>query len=239
MNHRVPVEAVSFDAAGTLFFPNPSVGEIYASVMAERGLLLDASSLERAFKAAFARERKDPSIPDREMREYAYWKRIVRASISDLTPIPPSFDSLFQELWDEFAKGSRWSLNADALAVFDHLEKTHIPFVLLTNWDRRVYSVLSDHGILHRFAKVFVSSELGLEKPDPNVYGRVSDTLEIAPERILHVGDSLDHDALGAQNAGFQSAWLDTTQTEAPLSVRKWARLSELTQQVPNRSSTR
>ena len=228
MNRTEPIEAVSFDAAGTLLFPHPSVGEIYAEIMAKHGLPLRPTELEAEFRRSFVEARKDPAIADSEEREYRYWKDIVAASIDALATRPENFDRLFEDLWTEFAKGSRWRLDVDTLALFDCLDELQIPFILLTNWDRRVYQVLSDHNILHRFAKIFVSSELGCDKPDPSLFDRVATTIGIQPRRILHLGDRLDTDVQGALDAGFQAAWIDASPAPAPPGARKLSRVGDL-----------
>lgn len=197
------IEAVTFDAAGTLFFPKPSVGAIYQEILANNGVVLETPALEQAFHKAFKTTFKDRAFKDSEEREWHYWKEIVRKSICSLSSIPKTFDSIFEQLWSEFAKGSRWKLNADAEVVFKYLEDRHINFALLTNWDSRVRSVLDDHNLENRFTRVFVSSEIGCEKPDSRIFEFAADSLRVNAERILHVGDHLAQDVAGAENAGW------------------------------------
>ena len=197
------IEAVTFDAAGTLFFPYPSVGSIYQEVLAKHGLALESSCLEKAFHQAFQQTRKDPSIADPERRERAYWKEVVSQSVQSLAPFPTNFDEIFDLLWQTFAEGSRWKLNEDAVELFDFLESQNIPFALLTNWDRRVRSVIRDHHLDQRFSRVFVSSEIGFEKPDPRIFQFAAEALGVSANRILHIGDHYEQDALGARSAGW------------------------------------
>ncbi len=200
------VEAISFDAAGTLLFPKPSVGKIYQEVLTAHELLLDSGQLEKAFQTSFKIVRKDLSISKLECRERAYWKTVVAESIQQLTRLPDDFETVFEALWQEFAKGSRWRLNKGVSDLFDTLDSQGTPFVLLTNWDARVRSVLNDHGLQDRFSHIFISSEIGSEKPDRGIFDFAASTLNIKPSRILHVGDHYKQDVLGARNAG----WLAT-----------------------------
>lgn len=199
------VKAISFDAAGTLLFPKPSVGAIYQEVFAAHELSLDSHQLEQAFQASFKKIKKNRSIADPEGRERAYWKTVVDESIQLLTSRPDNFETVFEALWQEFAKGSRWRLNEGALDLFDFLDKQGTPFVLLTNWDARVRSVLHDHGLPDRFSRIFISSEIGSEKPDRGIFDYAANSLSIKPGHILHVGDHYKQDVLGALNAGWQA----------------------------------
>jgi len=200
------VEAISFDAAGTLLFPKPSIGAIYQEVLAAHELSLDSHQLEQAFQASFKKVKKDHSIADPEGRERAYWKTVVAESIQLLTSLPDNFEVVFEALWQEFAKGSRWRLNEGACDLFDFLDSQGIPFVLLTNWDVRVRSVLHDHGLSDRFSHIFISSEIGSEKPDRSIFDFAANSLNIQPNNILHIGDHYKQDVLGARNAGWQAA---------------------------------
>ena len=200
------VEAISFDAAGTLLFPKPTVGAIYQEVLTAHELLLDSSQLEQAFQASFKKVKKNRSIANPEDRERAYWKTVVAESIQLLTSLPDNFETVFEALWQEFAKGNRWRLNESACGLFDFLDRQGTPFVLLTNWDVRVRSVLHDHGLQDRFSHIFISSEIGSEKPDRGIFDFAASSLNVKPHSILHVGDHYELDVLGARNAGWQAA---------------------------------
>ena len=71
-------------------------------------------------------------------------------------------------------------------------------------------------GIEHRFATVVVSGEVGVAKPDPAVFGLVLGALGVGPERVWHVGDSLEADVAGARAAGLTAVWLNRARTPRP-----------------------
>jgi len=208
MTAFLTVKAVTFDAAGTLFFPQPSVGAIYSEIMARYGLELEPDQLNNSFAEAFKSAEKEGSIEDPETREWEFWRSIVVGTVSDLAELPENFDDLFQALWTEFAKGSRWKLNPEAQATFDILEDRGIFCALLTNWDRRVRRVVRDHNLESRFAQLFISSEVGFEKPDRQLFDFVATKMELSPDEILHVGDHLNQDYHGARNAGWNALLL-------------------------------
>ena len=56
MNWLTDVEAVFFDAVGTLIHPNPSAALAYAQIGKRHGSGLSAEVVRAAFTAAFARE---------------------------------------------------------------------------------------------------------------------------------------------------------------------------------------
>ncbi|MET8727189.1 HAD family hydrolase [Streptomyces parvus] len=55
---------------------------------------------------------------------------------------------------------------------------------------------------------ITVSSESGLAKPSPESFALACGRLGTPPERTVHIGDSLEYDALGARQAGLAAVWL-------------------------------
>ncbi len=53
--------------------------------------------------------------------------------------------------------------------------------------------------------KVFISAEVGCEKPDPRIFRLVERELGVKPGQVVHVGDSEFHDIAGARAAGWAS----------------------------------
>ena len=62
--------------------------------------------------------------------------------------------------------------------------------------------MLKDLKVDHLFEHLFISSELGFEKPQIEIFRAVENTLQVAPEEIMHLGDSMS-DFIGAQKAGW------------------------------------
>jgi putative hydrolase of the HAD superfamily len=57
------------------------------------------------------------------------------------------------------------------------------------------------HQELSAFERVFISSEMGLRKPDPAAFGHICSTISTAPEDVLFIDDSMPN-VEGAQLAG-------------------------------------
>lgn len=53
------------------------------------------------------------------------------------------------------------------------------------------------------FSSVALSSQLGIRKPDPQIYHIAAQRAGVAPHRCVYVGDNLDRDVSGTRQAGF------------------------------------
>jgi len=94
---------------------------------------------------------------------------------------------------------------------------TRYQLCLLSNgygpWTRRFLKV---QGIDAYFREIIVSSEVGWEKPVPEIFDLALHRMGKSPGKTLMVGDYYDTDIRGAGNAGMHTAWINPE--HAPLS---------------------
>jgi putative hydrolase of the HAD superfamily len=64
--------------------------------------------------------------------------------------------------------------------------------------------ILEHLGVSKFFAHVFLSSELGADKPDPEIFRRALRLSATRPNETLHVGDDPERDWQGAAVAGLR-----------------------------------
>ena len=198
------VQAITIDAGGTLIRPYPSVGEIYAETLSGFGIEVDPQEVEKDFRAAF--QESDRRGNDNEVSndsERLFWQRVVRNCLGRHIP-PDIFNKVFDELYDTFASASRWQLADDALPTMKELRHRGCRLAILSNSDSRFRQVFKEMGLADLVEEIFISGEIGYEKPDLRIFRHVEKTLDLPPQQILHIGDSLRHDAEGAANAGWQ-----------------------------------
>lgn len=206
MVNRSTLRAITFDATGTLLDPYPSVGAIYAEIAHAEGLSVDGTALQDRFRSAFKAGRAHTRTD--EAGERAFWRKLsgdVFSPWADAT----TMDRLFPALWEAFACADRWRPRGDIPALLSQLHARGLQLAMLSNWDARLHRVIAALGWRQWLSHVFISSELGAEKPDRMVFDHAAAALGCAPAEILHVGDSWDHDVAGALGAGWQAAWLD------------------------------
>jgi FMN phosphatase YigB (HAD superfamily) len=69
-------------------------------------------------------------------------------------------------------------------------------------------AILSQAGFDAHLGPVVISEEIGIRKPRGEIFEAVHDAMALAPEEILHVGDSLEADVSGAASVGMKTVWL-------------------------------
>ena len=91
--------------------------------------------------------------------------------------------------------------------------------------------LLEKDGARKFFAATIYSMDVGHAKPRPEIFRAAIDTLALAPDQILHVGDNERTDVRGALDAGMRGAvWVagDDDEREPPAGALRVARLGEV-----------
>ncbi len=107
------LKAIFFDAVGTLFYLNGTVGDHYALVGSEVGLDLDARELERAFHAAWKKMPQRAAIDaPRENDDKGWWRELVDLVLDQVAPSLSEFDrdNFFEVAYEHFAEAGVWQL---------------------------------------------------------------------------------------------------------------------------------
>ena len=73
-----------------------------------------------------------------------------------------------------------------------------------------------------------VSCEAGVAKPDPEIFARTLEALEVAPAAVVMVGDNLATDMLGANRAGVRAIWIRRAGQPLTADVRPDATITTL-----------
>lgn len=76
-------------------------------------------------------------------------------------------------------------------------------------WGRFLRPIQDDLGIGKYFDDRVFSDEIGIRKPEPAIFERSLEHLELRPEEVVHVGDDLVADVAGSKALGIRAVWFD------------------------------
>jgi putative hydrolase of the HAD superfamily len=208
------IKAITFDAVGTLFYLTKTVGDHYAYVGREVGLDLDAQELEHAFHTAWKKMPQRTAIDGpRENDDKGWWRELVDLVLDQVAPSLSELDrdNFFEIAYEHFAAANVWEIYPEVSGVLKKL-RPRFQLGVISNFDGRLRFILQHLGISKFFRHVFVSSEFGADKPDPEIYRRALKFIDLRPVEILHVGDDSQRDWEAATAAGLSVFRLDRRQ---------------------------
>lgn len=202
--HAPRFRAVSFDAAGTLFHPARSIGELYAEVAARHAIHVDAGLLHTRFRHAF--QAAPPlafpglAMSERRGREREWWRAVVAEVFAGLAG--SAFDAYFDDLFAFFASAAAWRVDPDAAPLLRGLRERGVRILVVSNFDARVRTVLAALDLAPLIDQITISSEAGAAKPDPRIFLAALAEARCEPREVLHVGDTAQEDLAAARAAG-------------------------------------
>ena len=80
---------------------------------------------------------------------------------------------------------------------------------ILSNGFKEVQHIkLHESGIKQHFNNIFISEEMGFQKPDKEIFHAAQTKASIKPEACMMIGDDFGNDIEGALNAGWKAVYL-------------------------------
>ena len=151
----------------------------------------------------------------------AHWERLERKELTRPQVLLGRFETLFREYGIEVDPAECASLYEENLSIghyflpgaeeaLEVLSKKY-KLYLVSNGTAKVQAGrLKSANISHFFDIIFVSQEVGADKPDITYFERVFARIEgFQKEKAIIVGDSLTSDIQGGINAGIRTCWVN------------------------------
>jgi putative hydrolase of the HAD superfamily len=93
---------------------------------------------------------------------------------------------------------------ADSIVALQRLA-ARVPVAALTNGNADLQRI----GLAPHFTFVLGAREHGMPKPSPCIFHAACERLQRAPGEVLHVGDDIELDIVGAAQAGLRTCWIN------------------------------
>jgi putative hydrolase of the HAD superfamily len=217
------IQAVFFDAAGTLMKPVRGVGESYTSLAVRHGKEVAPAEVMARFRECFENSPRlafpGAAESDIEILERQWWKDLVGRVFEPWGRFE-KFDAYFAELFDYFAQPTAWALYPEVMETLAALKQRGLILDVISNFDSRLVRILDGLGVGSQFESIFVSSRIGYAKPDRRIFDAALHSHGLTPAQALHVGDSEIYDLDGARQAGLKGVLIDRRKNSgAPESI--------------------
>jgi putative hydrolase of the HAD superfamily len=135
-------------------------------------------------------------------------ERMFAEAGDDAMLVEPAFEAFF-------AARCEVEHYEDSLAALDRLA-ARVPLAALSNGNADLERI----GLMHVFSFQLGAREHGAAKPTASIFHAACERLGCEPAQVLHVGDDIEMDVLGAHRAGLRSGWIN--RPDADGTRREW-----------------
>ena len=115
------------------------------------------------------------------------------------------------EIIGKFAVAESHSLHA-----LEHLSKSYILGIVTNGSSLMQNRKIDGLGIRRYFNTIIISDDLGIRKPETQIFIHACKTMNICPEDVAFVGDNYEIDIVGAEHAGLYPIFYNKYECREP-----------------------
>ncbi|MFD5259787.1 HAD family hydrolase [Bacillus wiedmannii] len=164
-----------------------------------------------------------------DKREYGINnKTIVLESLFDeFAPIYRLPHNYIQDFWNENFP-TCFSIDQNTIHFLNHI-KSHFKIGIITNGStHRQKAKIINTNLNNYFDTIIISEEVGLSKPDKRIFELALNKLNVQPEDVLFIGDDLEKDITGPQNANIKGVWFNPQKIKNTTQIQPYAEINTL-----------
>jgi len=106
---------------------------------------------------------------------------------------------------DRYTDIKYWGIFPDTVPTLKSLKDKGYKLFILSNHVPEAKEIIGKLGIAEFFDKIFISAEMGVEKPNPQIYKKALENTNSGDINIM-IGDNYEADIEGALSGGFNFA---------------------------------
>lgn len=205
-------KAVFFDAGDTLL-TIPAAHELMHSYFLERQFKVDVQGLKRVLSEAMTRfyyENKAYSNqPVTAQSDRDFWVEVYRNVLDRLEAgkvwSEAEIHAYCDDMYDLFVSPDHYTLFDDVTETIAHLHRRGFQLGIVSNFAPTLRHIFERYELLHYFDPFIVSTEVGLEKPNPEIFAYALRSASLEASDVLYIGDHEVNDLWAPQQVGIDA----------------------------------
>ncbi|CAG7616368.1 Phosphoglycolate phosphatase [Paenibacillus solanacearum] len=206
-------KAIFFDVGDTLItIPAARVimQQYLASKAMHRGEEQIGELFTEAFRLFYYGKQLDPFEVCTPESDRAFWVKLYhyilqRLGVDEEQWTEEQVHQCCHELYHLFTAPEQYALFEDVKECIERLSREGYKLGIISNFAPTLSSILEHKGILHYFDPVIVSTEVGLEKPDPAIFSLALERSGLEARDVLYIGDHDRNDIWAPAQVGIDA----------------------------------
>ncbi|OZM58767.1 2-haloalkanoic acid dehalogenase [Lottiidibacillus patelloidae] len=130
-----------------------------------------------------------------------------------------------QDFWNDHFPQC-FSISPNTIKIINTI-KMHVKVAIITNGStQRQKAKILKTNLNRYFDEIIISEEVGISKPDKQIFELALRKIHVNPEAALFVGDDLEKDIAGCQNAGMKGIWFNPQKIKNDSEIKPYAEIN-------------
>ncbi|PFE05341.1 2-haloalkanoic acid dehalogenase [Bacillus cereus] len=162
-----------------------------------------------------------------DKRSYGYSDK-TKVLESFFDEFPPKYRlprNYIQDFWNNNFPNC-FSINQHTINILNTI-KMQVKVAIITNGTtQRQKAKIINTNLNNCFDIIIISEEVGLSKPDKRIFELALNKLNVSPEAALFVGDDIEKDISGCQNANIKGIWFNPHMIKNDTEIKPYAEIN-------------
>ncbi|XP_012728155.2 haloacid dehalogenase-like hydrolase domain-containing protein 3 [Fundulus heteroclitus] len=207
-----PLRWVLWDVKDTLLKVRGSVGVQYSKEAEGLGLSLRPAEVNAAFRKTHRRySSRYPNYGvSQGLTSRDWWMGVVRDTLSECQVNDPALlNAVAANVFKNFCYAENWEVFPDSKPALERCSTLGLKLGVVSNFDKRLETILRNSGLLEHFSFVLTSEEAGAPKPSPAIFHQALQRCGAPAGSVAHIGDHYVYDYLASRAVGIHGFLLD------------------------------
>jgi HAD superfamily hydrolase (TIGR01662 family) len=207
-------DAVLFDMGYTLIGFEPPQEIIVQEVLRELGAERSVDEIMKAVRVVWGEYYRDaatttfPATPEHDREAQTNLEQGLLAQLG-LARDHGTWQTFTEAVETWYSRPGVMRPYPEVVEVLTALREDDYRLGIVSNWSWNLRERVSQVELDDHFETIWASAYAGCNKPHPGIFEQALVQMGVSADRALYIGDSYEHDVVGARNAGIEAALLD------------------------------
>ena len=218
-DYLMAYKAVMFDLDDTLLNRDNAIDKMFSIILEKCYENVKNSARNQMFQKFKEYDRIDYGNSNKT--------KVFNSFFNEFPPqyrIPSNF---IQDFWNNNFPNC-FSINKSTIKLINAIKKRAEVAIITNGTSQRQRAKIDKTKLNSYFEIIIISEEVGFSKPDKQIFELALKSLNIDPNEVLFVGDDIEKDIGGCQNADIKGIWYNPLMKKNETQIKPFAEINSI-----------
>lgn len=212
---------ISFASRGTLLHETPPFEAWLKAFLQHQQISFSQEEVDEAILQAVSEMNREAEESEFNESSFTLLEKVMTRFLGE------SFAEKKSSIVELYQASQKFVIPKFVVDVLQSLKERGFRLCIISNEHKELVEVLRLYHLLDLFEAVILAEEVGVAKPNPEIFKLAAEDLDVEISQVLHIGDLYSHDVVAAQKAGAKAVLYDPLEYQAKSVLRGMKRSDE------------